>query len=403
MSYDLQVYAARWLSMSELVDVVTSARLGVATQEPDASSLTVTRGAKNGYSFTLGLPLAVEMEDVPDEVTAHVLAPSCLYEVLVEGSSTPEIPHAIRFARRLADVSDGAVLDQQLGEVWSRGKLRQVLPVSAGRISIVDVRWYARRAGNPESVAEAWLALAGRYLPEALPRRYGSFEPLQERFNGNASAFTTFVREAAGTVFFSAERPAISGSLAGGSPHDGPVESHGLTLFAEPLIDPRWRESLHRLFVEFASQTDSILATAEVNRGVRWSGRSIGYDGQSESGAYLAPRGMWLGLPPYPVWWSYFGAEYTPLVRDHFAPAGVEVVREGALFHSSSSEPLDRDQLLTKLGPSKGGLRRIVPGTSKTPPSWVPTELQAAREEQSVGNMRIPRLVVAPVRPVSLR
>jgi hypothetical protein len=64
--------------------------------------LTVVRGARVRCSFTLALPVTVEAEDVPEEVTAALLGPSYLYELVVGGSSTTETPHAVRFARRLA-------------------------------------------------------------------------------------------------------------------------------------------------------------------------------------------------------------------------------------------------------------------------------------------------------------
>lgn len=89
-------------------------------------------GAKRRYCFTLARPLAVEPEDVPEEVTAVLLDARLLWELHVEGSTVPEVPHAVRFARRLATAARGVVLDLQTGQTWHRGVLRTPPPVSRG-------------------------------------------------------------------------------------------------------------------------------------------------------------------------------------------------------------------------------------------------------------------------------
>ncbi|MGZ6807657.1 MAG: hypothetical protein ACXVGG_13675, partial [Mycobacteriaceae bacterium] len=176
MSYDLQVFSRQSLSLADLRQLLALAGLASEGSDVTSGTLTVQRGARGQYSFTLGLPVAVETEDVPEEVTAVLLAPACLYELLVEGSSTTETQHAVRFARRLAEASGGVVLDQQTGQTWHRGKLRTSPPVERGSIDVVQLRWYT--STGDAAPARAWLDLARRHMPEALPRRFGSVEPL---------------------------------------------------------------------------------------------------------------------------------------------------------------------------------------------------------------------------------
>ena len=201
---------------------------------------------------------------------------------------------------------------------------------------------------------------ARRHLPEALPKRYGVFEPLQERLDsGGDAAFADFVRASSDTVFFAPTKPAVGGSLAGGLTKRGVVASHGLKVLAPALADQRWRAALRGLFIDFAERVDPIMATAEVVRRLHWSGRSLSYAGDGEPQAYLARSGRWAGLHPYPTWWTWFGPEYAPLVRDHLPAERVEE-RGGRLFHWRSDAPADRDQLAA---------------TSATP--WLPAELLA--------------------------
>jgi hypothetical protein len=97
--------------------VVQSGQLSVDTAT--TSSVTVVRGARRRYSFTVDGPDRVEPEDVPTDVVNVVLGTRFLYSIPLEGAAPSEIPHAVRFARRLAQVLDGAVIDQQTDEVWS--------------------------------------------------------------------------------------------------------------------------------------------------------------------------------------------------------------------------------------------------------------------------------------------
>jgi hypothetical protein len=399
VSYDLQIYAPLALPVEKIEALITAAGLTFEATPTATGSLTVLRGAKQNYSFTLGLPVGIEPEDVPEEVAAAALGAAHLYEVLVEGSSATETPHAIKFARRLAKAVSGVVLDQQTGQIWSRGKLRQAPRVETGVVSIVEVRWYARTAADGGRAAEAWLMLARRHLPEALPRRYGTYEPFQHRLDTDGDdAFIDFVRQADGDVFFAPTKPAAHGSLTAGPTFGGPIQSHGLTLLAEALNDERWRSALRRLFVGFAEHSEAVLATAEVRRGVRWSGRSLGYDGSTEHVIYLAPRGNWSGLPPYPVWWAWFGPDYAPLVQDHLAADQVEV-HGPSLFHWRGDAPADRDQLLAALTPS--GAKRRLFGRGPTAAAWLPVELLPV-EDRSDPWIYNPPLTPAALRPAAL-
>ena len=409
MSYDLHVFAQQALDVDDLRGLLTQSGLEAEGADEATPSLTVVRGARARYSFTLGLPVGVEAEDVPQEVTAAMLGPSYLYELMVEGSSTTETPHAVRFARRLAQASAGVVLDQQTGQIWARGKLRAAPPVQRGTIAVVDVTWYVRPRGTGAAAANAWLDLARRHLPEALPRRFGPHEPLSMTLDVDGpDAFVAAV--AAETMFLShkASAPCIGGSLAGGAGGPG-VHSHRLSVHREALEDARWRAALQRLFVEFAVATDAVFASAEVQRGVEWSGRSTWFGPAVERTTYLAARGRWAGLLPYPAWWSWFGPDYVPLVLDHL-PAQQVVRADGGVFHARGEEPLDRDQLTAALGGPPAApeprrrLRDLFPRRTarEAAPTWLPAELLPIADD-SDPRVYNPPLTPAATMPAGLR
>lgn len=399
MSYDVQVFAQRALSSDDVRTLLGDAGLRVDDEASSAASLTVVRGAQARYSFTLGLPVPIEAEDVPEEVTAVLLGAAYLCELMVEGSSATETPHAVRFARRLATASDGVVVDQQSGEVWTRGKSRAVPVVQRGTTDIVQVRWYVPPEGTGTRAADAWLRLARRYLPEALPRRFGPVEPLSMKLElDGAEAFVHAVAAETMSLYFKGTAPCIGGSMAGC--RAAGVHSHGLSMHRNALVDPRWREALRCLFVEFASATEAVYASAEVQRGVEWSGRGVGFGPSAERLTYLAGRGTWAGLPPYPVWWSWFGPAYVALVREHL-PAD-EVVDSGAgLFHGRGGEPLDRGQLTASLGHPAEAPRRALSSifsrrpTPMSPSTWLPAHLLPVVDESD------PRLYNPPLTPAT--
>jgi hypothetical protein len=134
-----------------------------------------------------------------------------------------------------------------------------------------------------------------------------------------------------------------------GASVDGwPVSSHSLSLQRNALHDPAWRAAFQRFFVDVARATGAVYAVAEVERNLVWNGRTVWHDGKDEPTAYLAARGVWAGPPPYPVWWSWFGSAYVPLVEAHLPADRTERVGD-ALFVRLAEEPASRDGLTQPL------------------------------------------------------
>ena len=73
---------------------------------------------KRGYSFTVDGPFCVEADDLPEEIAAGLPDAATMFQVLVEGTQEAEIPHGVRFARKLAKACHGVVLDEQTSEIW---------------------------------------------------------------------------------------------------------------------------------------------------------------------------------------------------------------------------------------------------------------------------------------------
>lgn len=204
------------------------------------------------------------------------------------------------------------------------------------RIQTVQLNWYD---ASPNSPVEDWLLLTAQHLPAAHPRRYGLYEPLSHRLN-DPSALTELTLED-DLVFFSTKIPCVGGSFS----RDPGIWNTSIELLGPPLREqPELRSAVRDLFVTYAEARACFLATAEVLAGVHWDGRSVSYDGRSQSTLRLDDDGKFLGLPPYPVWWTWYGEAYRKVVAPYLDPAEVEEHPAG-LFHQAGADPVRRSKL----------------------------------------------------------
>ncbi|MDQ0279410.1 hypothetical protein QO003_003713 [Arthrobacter silviterrae] len=346
MSYDLSVYAPAPLSFEGLLALVRSAAgLDVdGSPSSDAQSLTVVRGARRAYCFTIDGPFRVEPEDVPEEVTASVIGAKALYQVLVEGSEEPSIPHAVKFARKLAKATGGALLDEQTDEVWPKGN-RVARPREAARpTELVTVNFYTLTAELPEDLPRNYLALARKYLPEALPTRFGTYEPHQGKLDRDGDqAFTDMWLENPNSIlFFKCEYPIARGSM-NGPQRNRSVGRTSLHLDNAALADPGWLDGLRRFFVAFALESKSFFASVEVLRNYEWGSRSYEQRPGAEDEIWPIHIGEWKGFVPYPQSWTWFGPEQIKIVSPYLT--GRREQHGDHLLHVLAEKPIDRDQL----------------------------------------------------------
>lgn len=385
MSYDLTVYTRETVGADELGALICAVP-GLGVEPSGEGSVMVVRGARWSYSFTVDGPDLLEPEDVPAEVLACVLSPRYLWSVAVEGSSAAEVPHAVRFARRMAQTLDGAVVDLQKDEVWSRSRSRAIVrPARGERISEVSFDWFCLRERLTPNPASLYVDTVTRHLPEALPRRFGQYEPFQGKLDDvGADGFQRAWEEADSLLFFAGSAPVIGGHLSAGPSAAWPDKfwSMSLTLQAAPLSDPAWRDVLKCIFTTLADNLPAFFATAQVTRGNLWFGRSSFSDRDTEG--VLIPvryRIGWTGLPPIPMWWTWLGtpfAQYTgslPKNRTTRTTTGLMFENSGAPLPRDELDSLDTwlpNDLFASLAPNPDGSSPV----PLAPAMWIPPELR---------------------------
>jgi len=209
---------------------------------------------------------------------------------------------------------------------------------------VLVVRWYERTDHSPEVVAR-WLAAAREHLPEAVPRRYGDTEPLRGRFDqagepGLAHAYA----QADTLLLLSGTPPVFHASLAAAGRFRGPVGVHSLQAELDPA-DERVRR-----FALALTHPGTIYVSASIAGGMVLAGRTLYGPPENPEEPYLAPQGNWLGLPPSPPIWCWFGPGYARLVARHVT---TEPVAAGRWFTGGPWVPEPLRARLDEVDPAR--------------------------------------------------
>lgn len=372
MSYDLTVYCPGSPTVDQVRLLVGNTRgLHVDQANSDDSGVIVLRGVKRGYSFTVDGPFAVEDEDVPIEVTAVLPDAAKMFQILVEGTQEAEIPHGVRFARKLAKACHGVVMDEQTSEVWPQPRTSRVPPNVEEKRDQRDVwiSWLLLEEDLPVNFLDRYLRIAQELLPEALPVRFGKYEPLQFRFDTTDEE--VFINEYYNDesngwdLYYKNPPPITYGKIEGPQLSRGnPFTQIRLVADGHALADDALTAALRRFFITVATELGAVYGSAELE-----SGEDV------QRRPFL--RGQWVGFPPYPMWWVWAGPRLVPEIGQFLEPEASE--HTGGLFRAFSDKPLDRRELAEELG-------------SQNLP-WIPAEYSGTYSDEEIGPLTVAAVV----------
>jgi hypothetical protein len=262
---------------------------------------------------TVDGPFAAEVDDLALSLAGAVLDPRWLLTV-----SAGSRDAARKVGRRIAKLHEGAAYDPQEDIVFfPRGKPKRVGVQKAEKTSIVRLEWYVP-AGRWPGAAAALVRTLARRCPEALPTRYGDFEPLREHFEeARPDAFTAFARDE--QTFWFAARPSFGG-------HAVPPHRLGVDFDWRVLdTDPRWREAVAGLFSGAAEAIGAFYAECWVEPG--WNVSRTNRLSIAAGRKTRAPALTRDGAPTEPAWLMWFGREHREAVTR--ALDGGRPVRKG--------------------------------------------------------------------------
>lgn len=371
MSYDYEIATNGLPEHRHLVEFLSSKSGFSATSElrqgqGDLIINRVTR-TRSEPAFEVYGPFHAEPDDLAEILAESVLAPRWLVQVSVPGGWTKiELDTARALAIHIAKSCEGAVLDPQTNEIlWPRGKRKRFkAPAKEHRIRVVTLRWYLPESQKSVKTAKVFLNTLRRMCPEAVPTRFGTYEPLQNRLEpGEDAPFLKMWKEQSqkrvvGDFFFKSKSPCFGGS----------VDIPGVVVPMKRKIpkecrravtldldfdgralhgDPKWLEAVVTLFVELSVKLRAFYSAAYVQREYIASRGSLFFDALSE---WVSPvcwsygLGFWYGLPAAPTWLAYFGKPYMSEVEDSIREWKPKKTPNG-LFLRLGTEPMDLQQL----------------------------------------------------------
>lgn len=173
-----------------------------------------------GWQIVVDEPVGVDPEEVSEEIGALLPGIAYLTRVSLEPGHAPSNAHQLlqRCARNLAKAAYGVTYDPQEGSLkLGTGVKRYTSP---GRENysedLIFSWWFGTGALETRADYEELLRLLGKYMPEALPKKYGTFEPPEFRLAemGEAHLLDFLVSESrAGMTILCPRRPVTDFSI----------------------------------------------------------------------------------------------------------------------------------------------------------------------------------------------
>lgn len=373
MSYDLTI-AAHQKPTREAIEAWATEQGFEVVAAADGHSFTIRKAGRGdaGYICEVWGPDPAEPEDFDEELAAACLSPKWMLQVTTPYSMPKaNFARARALARYIAEHSDGAAYDPQEERLlWPRGKqTRTPSRTTEQETSMLTLEWFVAPSRWPDAAARLISLLAPR-CPEALPTRYGSWEPPPYRFDPvEPGPFVEFVaRSEDGDGFWYASRPSFGGSFIAphadkrARPEDERFRIGKLEVsFDGNLIatDERWREAIVDLFVRGAETFAAFFAAAQMEPGwtVSRNNRPRATAAMVQESEHFLRGRLWQGLPPVPVWLSFYGEPYRELVRDvlHRPPQPIERSRRGVLGRLTRSDDV-RPSEQVEVDDRRGGI-----------------------------------------------
>jgi hypothetical protein len=360
MSYDLVLAFRVKPDPGSIRAAATEAGLTVV-----GSDLLTFVDSKGQQVFTADGPSGVEAEEIEGKVLA--VLPDPRWGMLISrpaAAGDEGIRQALVVASAIARANRGAVYDPQTEKLVFPLRAIAKQPARESRARLVSLTWLVAQNVALGDVAKAWLELVRRFLPQAAPSRYDTTEPMQHRLEpGGEDDFYAFWVAANGEVIpwvlFKSAAPCFGGivSLLGPSPTKYQPISIQMDFDGGALeSNQASRRACIDLFRAVAEDLGCFYAAGHVERNWMVSRRNLSSDSQTEA-LQILKKTDWLGLPPFPVWLSWYGSPYKEMVRSSLEGFSFEENAEGLLLRVGDI-PQDVDRLSGRFPVLPTDLRR---------------------------------------------
>lgn len=310
MSYDLQVW--------------TTTRPVLPGCLPDGdwsqSESSWTHGARS-WQLILQRPLAIDLEDMPEEVGRSLPGLAFLTELHLEPASAPESARrfATKVAKAIAKSAHGAVVDDQVGTIALPRGVRRYRAEPGRSVELLTMSWWWTGAGltTTESLVQ-FLDLVDEHVPEVLPRRYGLYEPPEFRLEEQGRTHLVEFLHEAGSDFVIAypTLPALGLTLnlqeePGHGRHGFATHHLRVDFDRSVLAQPGWEIALKRFWRAISLSLDPFFGDVRTLKGYQRRGSRLWVPPGAEDHPVEGP--FWAGLPRGPVHAVVVGSPYLEL------------------------------------------------------------------------------------------
>ena len=294
-------------------------------------------------------------EDVPDELGALLPGLAYFTALTLEPIHAPANAKAIlrKTATRIAQAAHGVLFDPQEDTVKLPSGVKRYIPASpsASIDLLVMSWWFDEQPFRSTQDYDTLVSVLERWLPEALPRRYGLYEPPQFRYEETGREhLVNFLATERGVVWYP-QRPVANVALAitptWGATKRG-FRSNRLELSVERLVlkQPGWASALRELWRRLSLFLRPFYGDVRTLRGFKRHGASYYSDAAADRHPVCA--WWWAGLPPTSGHAFVLGADYLKHWPDVARAATME---EGLAFITTSQWTDDGDAYGAGCGP----------------------------------------------------
>lgn len=336
------------------------------------------RADANGWSLAAGSwqlvisgPHRVEPDDMPEGVPGLLPGIGHLFELTLEPIGAPAAAYKLQqqVAKAIAKACHGVVHDPRTDTFELPGGIKRFSPPTGGTtFSVLALSWWFERGVfTEEARIGEFLALLTRQLPEALPKRYGDFEPPQHRLEETGlDHLVGFLRETpskpGGLVVWYPSRPVVDVTIS----HVPDPTAHGrmglrmhrvsLEFEAQVLEQPGWEKALSDLWMAMSEFLQPFYGDVRTLSGFERRGGRVMCSRDTE--LHPVRSWFWRGLPATPGHAMVLGPTYASLWPEAVAiargAAGLQFIDAGS-WRESARVPLEVPAHLTQfIDPARG-------------------------------------------------
>lgn len=263
-----------------------------------------------GWQIVINSSDKILPEDVEDDISSLIPGIGFLTELNLEGEKTiaaAKLLHAT--AKAEAKRAHGAIFDPQTDRISApSGVTRFLRPKKQRTFSILTFSWWflgdilLKKSGR-----RAFLSLLQKSFPEALPKRYGTYEPPEHVFakTGMAHLERFIAKNLEDFVVWYPNRPATGVSLQSPDPLGSGSQGFRTRLVeieveCSVLGQPGWPEHLRNFWRQMTFLLSPFYGEIRTEGGYSWCGGSVMHDASTalkQNYASTNRSWFWRGIP----------------------------------------------------------------------------------------------------------